>query len=389
MMLNPILLAAITTMPQPPCSPHAMAPSLAATSSGAVLTWMEPAPIGPNATSDDVWRLRISEFNATDNSWSTAKTITQRRNFFVNWADTPQVAISEDGSFVSTWLQKSGGDTYAYDIGVARSIDSGHTWTMLGTLNDDRVKGEHGFVSMVPSEGGIRAIWLDGRAMASEGHGHESGGDMSLRTAMITDTIGESSQLDNRTCECCPTTLAVTPEGVLAAYRDRDADDRRDISLVRLNGNTWSAPADLHRDDWQINGCPVNGPDIDALGQQVVIAWYTGGENPGVFTARSSDGGKTFAAPQSVGTEDAIGRVAIAWRDATIADVVWIESGDEDATLQHARTGKTASETKTIATVPLGRRSGYPRIAPIGEGRSLLVWTALDPKKGLQTRLMQ
>ena len=389
MMLNPILIAAITTMPQPPCSPHSMAPALATTSSGAVLTWMEPALVGPNATSDDVWRLRISEFNATNNTWSTAKTITQRRNFFVNWADTPQVAVSGDGSFISTWLQKSGGDTYAYDIGVARSTDSGDTWTMLGTLNDDRVQGEHGFVSMVPSEGGIRAIWLDGRAMTSEGHGHEGGGDMSLRTAMITETIGESSQLDDRTCECCPTTLAITPGGVLAAYRDRDADERRDISLVRLDGNTWSAPADLHNDDWQINGCPVNGPDIDARGKQVAVAWYTGGANPGVFTARSSDGGSSFSAPQSLGTEDAIGRVAVAWRDAGTADVVWIESGDEGATLQHARTGGTASQRKTIATVPLGRRSGFPRIAWVGEGRSLVVWTALDPEKGLQAKLLR
>jgi hypothetical protein len=386
MMLATLIATTCITIPQPPCGSHAMAPAMAKTDSGAALTWLEPA----TATSEDVWRLRFSRYKAADNTWSAPKTITQRRNFFVNWADTPQIAVASDGSLVSTWLQKSGGDTYAYDIGVAKSIDDGDTWTMLGALNDDRVQGEHGFVSMVAEQDGIRAVWLDGRHMTSDGHGHEGGGDMSLRTAMITDSIGPSTQLDDRTCECCPTALAIVPKGVLAAYRDRDANERRDISVVRLDAGQWATPKDLHRDDWEISGCPVNGPALDAVGERVVVAWYTGGEPAGVFAATSTDGGTTFGPPRALGTDDAIGRVAVAWRDDTLADVIWIDSGTEAATIQHAVIGGSQThEASTIATVALGRRSGFPRMTSLGDGRMLVVWTALEPKQGLGATMVR
>ncbi len=371
-----------------------MAPTLCEADGGAWLSWLEPAPVHDTATSDDVWRLQASKYTAETNTWSPARTITQRRDFFINWADVPQIAVAGDGSLVATWLQKSGPGTYAYDIGVAHSRDEGQHWTMLGTLNDDRTETEHGFVSLVPEGNGLRAVWLDGRAMSTEdhnndGHGHGGGGAMSLRTAMITDTIANSSLLDDRTCECCPTAMIAMPSGTLVAYRDRGDDERRDISLTRRSGDDWISAYELHRDDWVIAGCPVNGPALDAQQDAVVAAWYTGGEHAGVHAAFSTDGGGTFGSPIALAGDSALGRVDVAWVSPTTAVVIWIDSRDDKATVMQRliSPGRELRDASVVSTVQTGRRSGYPRVCRSGDS-TIAVWTAKDPKQGLEAALL-
>lgn len=393
MILSALILSILATTPPPPCGDNAMAPSLCEADGGAWLSWLEPAPVHATETSDEVWRLQVSKYNALSNTWSPARTITQRRDFFVNWADVPHIAVSGDSSLVATWLQKSGPGTYAYDIGVARSEDDGQHWTMLGTLNDDRTETEHGFVSLVPEGNGLRAVWLDGRAMTpqghdDDGHGHGSGA-MSLRTAMITDTISTSTLLDDRTCECCPTAMIALPSGTLVAYRDRGENERRDISIARRSGDDWVPAYDLHRDDWVIAGCPVNGPAIDALQDAVVAAWYTGGEHAGVHAAFSTDGGETFAAPITVASDSALGRVDVAWMSPTRAVVIWIDAdGDEAAMMSRfISPSQDPGPPAVVSPVQTGRRSGYPRVCRTGDS-TIAVWTAKDATQGLQATLL-
>jgi len=386
MILMTFTLTAGIAMPQPPAAAHAMAPALCADDAGAWLTWLEPAPVHERATSDDIWRLQISHLDASRATWSPPQTITQRRDFFVNWADTPQVAVARNGDLYATWLQQSGPGTYAYDIGMARSTDRGETWTMLGTLNDDRVLGEHGFVSMVPEGDGVRAVWLDGRSMTGEGHDGHGGGDMSLRTTTINPTIDPSKVIDERTCECCPTTMARTASGPVVLYRDRHADERRDVSIVGLTDDRWSQPRDVHRDNWEIAGCPVNGPSVAADADFVAAAWYTGGASPGVRVAMSRDGGATWDAPVPVGSEDATGRPDICLHEGRV-HVCWIDQ-DEDASVllwTHLRADGSPAPPKRIGPVAAGRRSGYPRLAPVGKA-VLAVWVAESPSEGLSSQ---
>jgi hypothetical protein len=394
MMLSILLISLATSAPAPPCGAHAMAPTLCPDGNGAWLSWLEPAPVYDTATSDDVWRLQASRYDAKANTWSPVRTITQRQDFFINWADVPQIGVAGDGSLIATWLQKSGPGTYAYDIGVARSRDGGQHWAMLGTLNDDRTETEHGFVSLVPEGEGMRAVWLDGRAMTAEGHGddghgHGAGGAMSLRTSLITNTIANSSQLDDRACECCPTAMIAMPSGTLVAYRDRGDDERRDIALARRSGDDWIPAYDLHRDDWVIAGCPVNGPALDARHDAVVAAWYTGGEHAGVHAAFSTDGGETFMPPTVVAGDTALGRVDVAWVSASAAVVMWIDSDSDKAVLMSRliSPNQDPGAATVVSPVQTGRRSGYPRVCSTG-GSTLAVWTAQDPKQGLQATLL-
>ena len=77
---------------------------------------------------------------------------------------------------------------------------------------------------------------------------------------------------------------------VLVAYRDRSDKEIRDTSVVRFANGEWSAPVTVHADDWEINGCPVNGPVVTATGNAAAVAWFTGaGNTPKTLVAFSAD----------------------------------------------------------------------------------------------------
>lgn len=116
--------------------------------------------------------------------------------------------------------------------------------------------------------------------------------------------------LDERVCECCPTTAAVTSRGVVVAYRDRGATEVRDIGVARFDGRTWSRPTLVHADNWAIEACPVNGPSLSARGEHVALASFTAqADRPRVSVAFSSDAGGTFGPPVAISDASAVGRV--------------------------------------------------------------------------------
>jgi hypothetical protein len=362
----------------------AMAPSLTATTDGAWLTWLQP-------TEDaGVLELRAAfRGHGVDTKWTSPMTITRRSNFFANWADVPRLGVGGDGSLYATWLQTSGPGTYAYDIGIARSTD-GTTWSMLGTLNDDRVLGEHGFVSLLPEGDGVRAFWLDGRAISGEGHAGHGAGDMTLRTALVDTKVGSSTVLDERVCECCPTSAAALPLGPGIVVRDRGPLEQRDIGILRNVEGRWTRPALVSKDDWHIAGCPVNGPRLVAADGHAAVAWYSGGgERPGLQLAWSTDGGGTFAPPQEIANAEAIGRPALALVDDG-AMIGWIDVlGDTQVLLvRHVAFDGTLGPVEQLATLPDGRAAGTPEMARLGK-HVLVTWTALKgSKKGLEALLL-
>ena len=373
MLISTILAVALCA---PPTSLGAMAPNLVQDDGGAWLTWIEPAD-----EERKILALRCSRFD--NGQWSDARTIVRGSNFFANWADFPEMGIAKDGTLFVTWPQKSGPGSYAYDVAIARSDDSGETWSMMGTLNDDRVLGEHGFVSLVPEgENAIRAFWLDGRAMSGEGHSGEGGGDMQLRTTIVDNVVHESELLDERVCECCGTDAVIIDSKAVIVYRDRDDKDIRDISIAALKFPSKS----VHADNWKIAGCPVNGPSIDAIGSTCVIAWYTGAEaTSGVFVAFLDD---NIGDPIRL-SDEFMGRVDIVMLDENTAVACWLEPTDDTTSVTIATVHKDGSITnqQTIAKVASSRKSGFPRIVKIKEGL-LIAWTDKNRQSGISTMVV-
>ncbi|MGY8753120.1 MAG: hypothetical protein ACKVIO_04410 [Phycisphaerales bacterium] len=355
-----------------PTGADAIAPNLVETDGGAWMTWIEPVD-----KEKKIIALKCAKFDGAIRQWGDANLIVQGNNFFANWADFPELGVAKDGTLFVTWPQQSGPGTYAYDIAVARSDDDGKTWSLMGVLNDDRVLGEHGFVSLVPEgENGVRAFWLDGRAMTGDGHMGEGGGDMQLRTAIINDKVQTSELLDNRVCECCGTDAVVAEGEAVVIYRDRSEDEMRDISVTAI-GRT---PKNCFADNWKIEGCPVNGPSIDVEGDTFVAAWYTAPKNiPAVYVA--------FAETPIKISESILGRVDIVVIGKDTAAATWLIPNGETASVMLAtvHSDGTINEKEVVAQVSASRASGFPRVAKV-RGGILVAWTSLDRKNGISAK---
>lgn len=343
--------------------PGSAQPQLTVSSRGALLSWIERA--GATAT------LKWSERRA--DGWSAAAAVASGDDWFVNWADVPSVVRLADGTLAAHWLQKSGPDTYAYDVRISSSSNDGRTWTRSITPHSDGTKSEHGFGSLFQAPGaGLGLVWLDGRAM-KPGHGEHGAGDMSLRYGAFSRDWKqiEETAIDTRVCECCPTAAAVTAEGPIVAYRDRGPDETRDIYVSRLVKGKWSEGVAVHKDGWIFPACPVNGPSLSARGRDVAIAWFTGVNGaPRSYAAFSRDAGRTFGTPILLDDTGSLGRVDIALLPDGSAAASYIAVTPEkraEFRVRKVDANGALSAPVTVAAVESGRTSGYPRLAVSGE----------------------
>ena len=394
----PPFVSSVPTEITSPASGDSFAPRIVADGDGLILSWIEA--IAPSSASDvpatkasasapastpssapaavpaKTHRLCLARFSA--GAWSAVSVIASGNDLFANWADTPTVVRSTDGSLLVTWLRQGAAGGYVYDAVVSRSDDDGASWKLLGPLHDDAKAAEHGFVSADSANGTTAFCWLDGRAMATsdahaDDHDHGGGGDMTLRAARVAPNSARVSPpseiLDERTCECCPTDLAIGKNGPIIVYRDRREDGTRDISLVRWLGEGWSQPQSIGNDRWMLNGCPVNGPSISAAQNAVIVAWWTGEPDEGAVRAvRSTDGGATFSPVIDIDTDGSIGRVETLLLPSGDAIILWYDLVGKDGIIAMKRLAPdgTLGALHTLAKVSVERSSGFPRAALVG-----------------------
>ncbi|MCH8180921.1 MAG: cytochrome P450 [Proteobacteria bacterium] len=262
------------------------------------------------------------------------------------------------------------GLAFGVDVNTLQSDDDGRTWTPLGLLHDDDSPSEHGFVSYVPLAAGVQAFWLDGRAM-----GELEGGAMELRTGLLASGKGTppSLVLDRKVCECCSTDAALTAAGPVVVYRDRSDAEIRDIALVRKTTSGWSSPSLVSADNWQIHGCPVNGPAVAADGDIIAVAWFTGSDaRPRVQVAFALAGGTLFDTPLLLDAERPVGRVDIALDSQGTAQVLWMGRGGE-IQLQSVDPAGTLGPRRRIAKTSATRAAGFPTLVKAMD-RLVLVW---------------
>ena len=362
-----------------PAPPGSGQPNLTVAADGRVfLSWIEPdTPQG--------YVLRFSVRGAQ--GWSAPKTIARGANWFVSDADVPSLAVLSDGTLAADWFVASVGPrSEAYDVNLVLSKDGGTTWSKPLMPHRDGKKRQHGFVSMVPTpDAKLAAIWLDGRNMPSEEEG-----DMALMytTIAANGTLGPETQIDNRACECCKTSMTATADGLVAVYRDRSDKEIRDISIVRYANGRWSQPQALTNDGWEIDGCPINGPAVSANGRNVAVAWFTAPDDKSqVYVLMSADSGKTFGKKIRIDDGNPIGRVDVVSRSSGAAVVSWVERTSQGAQVrvrEVAANGTAAAPMNVSGTAGLG--SGvFPRIVRSGDD-IVVAWT--DASKPAQIRTM-
>jgi len=352
-----------------PVSGNSSLPRLISSGDKLFMSWVEKT--------DTLVTLKYAFFK--DNTWNEPEEIISGTDWFVNWADYPAIA-ENNGNILTSLLQKSASGTYTYDVKLNLFSKEKGSWKNNFILNLDDTQSEHGFVSMLPyKDDSFFVTWLDGRNTVNV---DRKKNQMTLRGAVVTSegAIIQDTQLDERVCDCCQTSATMTPNGPVVVYRNRSQEEIRDIDIVRWENGSWTAPITIVADDWYLPGCPVNGPAIDAFGENLAVAWYTAADdNSRVIISFSEDSGKTFGLPFRLDHGDALGRVDLAMLDSESAVVSWLEPSGEDTLIQliKIQSNGTKTEPITISKTSAERSSGFPQLEILGD-RIYIAWTSLE-----------
>lgn len=314
-------------------------------------------------------------------------------DLFVNWADVPATVQTTSGYRLAHLLRRGGRGTYDYAVELMGSDDGGESWQPLGAVHDDTTPTEHGFVSLTADDrDGAAVLWLDGRRHVDSPEGPATGA-MTLRWRPFAPEsgLGETQIVDERVCDCCQTGMVRTSDAWVAVYRDRTADEVRDIHWARRadHGGQWQLHGAVAEDGWVIAGCPVNGPALAARGDTVAVAWFSApNDEPRVRFALSVDGAQSFGTATRLDAGDPIGRVDLIFDEAGAVHALWIEQLDDAAALVlRSLHGDDWSPAQRLVDIDGGRASGFPRIAQAPWGEMLVAWTETRSDGSTQVRL--
>lgn len=325
--------------------------------------------------SDSMKSLLFSVYE--NNHWMEPQIVAKGTNWFVNWADFPIIVSDGKGNVLSHYLAKSSHETYSYDIHVVLSNDYGKTWNKDFVIHSDGTYSEHGFLSAIPYEKGFLLVWLDGRKTVDQG-------PMTLRSAYIDQSgnVIDKWEIDNRVCDCCQTSISHTENGPMVVYRNRSEDEIRDIGYSSFINGSWTEPKILYPDNWEIHGCPVNGPEI-STSTYTAVAWFTMDNDKGkvqVTINTGKDG--VFIDPIILSANsDNLGRVDVKWISEELFIVSWLEWDTIKAV--KLNTEGDIIKKYDLVTTSRSRSSGFPRIL-IRDGQLLLANT--DSRKGMSLK---
>jgi len=321
-----------------------------------------------------------------NSEWKPFKKIVSGTDWFVNWADYPANATSND-LILTSYLKKSDSATYSYDILLNLQKITGESVRENFLLNTDGVNAEHGFVSMISNKkGGFFIAWLDGRnTVGNEMHGEQHHVSMTIRTAEISKegVIFNEQELDSRVCDCCQTSIVMTQKGPAVIYRNRSDTEIRDIYITRQINGIWDKPKAIHNDGWKIAGCPVNGPKIVSKENNVAVAWFTAANNsPLVNLSFSKDGGQVFEVPVEISSGMTLGRVDVAFINSKEVLISYMENEDDNTFIKCRKVAidGTISEPLIIANVNASRSTGVPQLE-IFNKKAYVVWTISENGK--------
>lgn len=372
-----------------PTADGAVFPRLAPTPEGVLMSWLEP--LGPG------WVLRMAHLQ--DDVWSSPVTVAEgaEGEFMVNWADFPSVTPLDGDRLIAHWLVRDAG-RYGYSIRAAQSDDAGASWSEPWTPHEDGLVTEHGFVNTFPTgDGAAGLLWLDGRDLAAAGlmvDGEPTSVDGSVAAMTLRYRSLDASGLpspdilvDDWVCDCCQPDVAVAGGGAVAVYRNRTKAEIRDIYVTRLRDGVWSEGIPVYDDGWHMPGCPVNGPVISALGEDVAIAWFTAPEGVRkVQVALSRDGGLTFAAPVRVDHGNPLGRADILVLDDGTPVVAWMEESGDGAEIlfQEMDWDGELLAAGSLSDIDPGRGSGFPQMELQGQDYVAFAWTEPGDPSGVR-----
>lgn len=176
----------------------------------------------------------------------------------------PQIAITKNG--VSIVALNRTGDIFSY------SKDESGKWKKGSRVNDVDSTCKEGFIGL-GSDGNqnLFAAWLDLRGNKRNkiyGASSFDGGKTWKANQMLYISP------DSSVCECCKVSVAMKDQHVYVMFRNW-LNGNRDLYLMEsMNaGQTFSTPQKLGKNNWPLEGCPMDGGGLSTNSSPVQTTW--------------------------------------------------------------------------------------------------------------------
>jgi len=221
---------------------------------------------GPDGNGNGPISMAVSTDGGTT---FTNESVCADANCNANFQRTAQFVIDTKGNIHLIWMGNRVNNQP--DIWYVRSTNQGKTWTTPLSLcdADDSSKYAQDFPSIAcDSSDNLYASFLDSRETQRKT-------SMTPHLYFTRSTNGGMTWSVNKkadifaggiggTCECCAEKMASTPDGHLYISFRSNINNLRDIWLARSydKGITFQPALKLSSGDWNINACPVTGPNI-------------------------------------------------------------------------------------------------------------------------------
>ena len=198
--------------------------------------------------------------NDSGKTWGNSVLVSGSGKLSLGMRRGPRVAIS-NGTIVISAIVGAKGRGADGDLVAWRSADQGKTWSSGKSVNDVPGAAREGLHSMAAGgKNTLFATWLDLRSKGTKLYGSASfdGGS----TWSPNRVVYESSS--GSICECCHPTAVVETEGGIGVMFRNSLDGNRDMYLVRSSdgGKTFAKAQKLGSGTWKLNACPMDGGDL-------------------------------------------------------------------------------------------------------------------------------
>jgi len=288
----------------------------------------------------------------------------------------PKLVVKPDGTYVLVFGRPNNNSSarFASSVLYIQSFDKGKNWTDPRLIHSDtNPDNSHAFpTAILLPNGEVGAVWLDGRH-------HLEHSELYFARTEGRKGFGGDKRIGGPSCQCCKLYMYVDDNQILhLVYRGLMKDNIRDIKHIESddNGQNFSSPALVSRDNWQIMACPHNGPSITQTNNSLFAAWYTMGGEEGLYYAKSSDGGQTFSSRKRLTPRAkrpyiaSLGETAIA-----VWDEVFKES---DKVYQRVKMSRISDEEGVVETrylSPAGIEASMPYLLEMDRGGVVASWT--------------
>ncbi|NOT48410.1 MAG: hypothetical protein HOP17_11760 [Acidobacteria bacterium] len=346
-------------------------------------------------------RLRVNPTAGSATSWR---------------GDPPTVAVGPAGKVYVGWTRKVETEKgKGNDLVLSASHDGAVSFAGPVKVNDDAKPASHGMHSLaVDQTGQVYVAWLDERNVKTDEHA-ENPGDTQFQSFGKPDfevikahhdpkatpppqadseeaepnsevffaasndggkTFSPNKKIASDVCPCCKTSMLAAADGALyVSWRQVLPGDFRHIAVASTKdkGATFSERTIVSDDQWRLYACPVSGSALADRGDgRLNVTWYTAGEagQAGVYSAESSDSGKTFGPRRLLGFDAAAGTPVAPTNSQAC---MFVTSGN-DLTVVGDRAGTIKNATlPAAATVRDKIVTAFVR--PEGDKRSVWVTT--------------